>query len=78
MGIRTGMSYTLRSHRMLPLLGVLLAVLAPGVAAGAQEPARTEGFERQYLRAEPYRTGSTAGLADWPALGELVRGSREL
>ncbi len=78
MGIKAGMTYTLPPLRMLPLLGALLPALAGVAPAGAQEPAPPEGFRRQYLQAEAYRTETTATLAKWPALGELVRESREL
>lgn len=78
MGIKAGMAYTLLPLRKLPFLGATLLALAGGPRAGAQEPVPPEGgFQRQYLRADAYRTG-TATLAEWPALGELVRGSREL
>lgn len=77
MGIKAGMSYTLRPPRKLPTLGALLLALAAGSPAVGQEPAPAEGFRRQYLDADAYRSGP-ASLAAWPELGELVRGSREL
>ena len=77
MGIKAGMTYTLPPPRKLPFLGATLLALAGGPPAGAQEPVPPEGFQRQYLRADAYRSG-TVTLAEWPALGELVRGSREL
>jgi hypothetical protein len=77
MGIKAGMTYTLPPLRKLPVLGAILLALAGGPTAGAQEAAPPEGFQRQYLRADSYRTG-TVTLAEWPELGELVRGSREL
>lgn len=78
MGIKAGMSYTLGYLRKLPTLGGILLVLAGGAPAQAQEPAPREGFRRQYLETEAYRAGATSTLAEWPALGRLVRGSREL
>lgn len=72
------MTYTLAPPRMLPLLGGFLLVLLGGTPARGQEPAAGEGFQRQYLQADAYRTGTGFTLAEWPALGELVRGSREL
>ena len=72
------MPYTLPTFRMLPILGAVLLGLAAGTRAEAQEPTPPEGFRRQYLRGEAYRTETSATLAEWPALGELVRGSREL
>jgi len=78
MGIKAGMSYTLAPLRKLPVLSAILLTLAGGPPVRAQEPASPEGFRRQYLDADAYRTRTTATLAQWPALGELVRGSREL
>ncbi|HKY60346.1 MAG TPA: hypothetical protein VJP59_04980, partial [Gemmatimonadota bacterium] len=72
------MPYTRAPVRKLPFLGATLLALAGGPPAVAQEPAPPERFPRQYLRADAYRTASVASLAEWPALGELVRGSREL
>lgn len=77
MGIKAGMSYTLAPLRKLPALGAVLLALAGGPQAVAQEAASPESFEREYLRSDAYRTGTTT-LAEWPALGGLVRGSRQL
>ncbi len=60
------------------LLAAGLLLLTPAAPALAQsETAEAEGFRRQYLEVEAYRT-EAATLHEWPSLGALVRWSREL
>ncbi|MGH7549272.1 MAG: hypothetical protein ACREMD_15400 [Gemmatimonadota bacterium] len=61
------------------LLAAAMLVLAPsaGPALAQSDAAQPEGFRRQYLDADAYRTGG-ATLREWPSLGALVRWSREL
>ncbi len=58
---------------------VTAAILAPtgGPALAQSGAAEPEGFRRQYLQVDAYRTPA-AILHQWPSLGTLVRWSREL
>lgn len=60
------------------LVTVVIALTPTAGPALAQSGAEdSEGFRRQYLQVDAYRTGD-AILHQWPSLGALVRWSREL
>lgn len=77
MGIRSIMANT--PDPPWRLLAAAFLLLAPGIgsALAQSETAGSEGFRRQYLEVEAYRTEG-AILHEWPSLGALIRWSREL
>lgn len=63
-------------HTVLTMI-LLLVAAVPGPGQTPDPAPAPEGFERQYLRPEGYRSGEVI-LYDWPGLTRLVRWSSRL